>query len=311
MPDQIVVAVEAGDAFAPVPGCALDCAGRVAARIGAEVSLVHVEPDVGSELAGLTPYRYEGVVEAEVREHRRRSVRTEAELHTLEHRVADRWSVHAEAVVGNGPVRTTTERLARLRHGDLLVARNGTAPCQAGYLAALPERVVWELEIPVLFLRAGTCHLLDELERAVVLLDGSDYAEKMLPLVQRLLPPTGRLHLLLVLPPHAPPVLLGGSSPRITTRTEGEAYLDGLTGRPELTGAEVDWTVSAGAPLADAIHDVVASARANVVSTMVRRPGPLAAILRGAGGHVLADLLVPLLLWRSSASAPPAPPRAH
>lgn len=307
MPNHIVVAMEGADAFVEASGCALDCAARIAARAGADLSMLHVEPPVIDHLGSFTPYQYEGVVEARDRDKQKRTERTRKELSTLGKRMETTWSVHADASFASGPVRTTTERLARLRQGDLLVARYGDAPCRSGYLRPLPERVVRDLTIPVLFVRADTCPMLGDLACVLVLLDGTRYAEVMLPLARRLVNATaGRLHLLVTVRPHAVPAVMQGRSPRLTSRTEAEAYLESVARGPELSAIDVDWTVVVEADTIDALRSVTERARANLAATMVRGQGLLTRAFRVDTRRILEGLSVPLLAWHSPGRA-----RAH
>ena len=193
----------------------------------------------------------------------------------------------------------------RVEHGDMLMARFGAAPCTAGYLAALPERVVRELDVPVLFLRAGTCLMLRGLKRVLVPLDGSAYAEAILPLARELLPAqSGSIHLLVVIAAHGASRALRPRRPRLASRAAAEAYLDRVAARPELAGTRVERTILEGVDPAQAIESVAHEARANLVALMTRDRGLLGRTLLGSITHrLLADPHVPLLLWRSPVRA--------
>ncbi len=300
MLNHIVVALQGAESHAENPVCALDCAAEIGARTGAEVTILHVAPRASSELESLTPYQLERIVQAEDAEERRRVESTRERLRGLQHRVQEIWPVRLDPQVAQGAARPTTERLMRVQHGDMLVARYGDAPCRAGYLAPLPERVVRELDIPVLFLRAGSCLMLRGLTRVLVPLDGSGYAEAILPLARDLLPAqSGSLHLLVVVRAR------GGLRPRrshLGSRADAEAYLDAVAARPELEGTRVERTILEGVDPAEAIEDVARSAHASLVAMMTRDRGALGRLVLGSITHrLLADPHVPLLLWRSPA----------
>ncbi len=301
---QIVVVMQGAEAYSATRSCALDCAAEIGARTGAEVALLHAEPRDSSELEGLTPYQLEHVNEATEADRLRRLARTRDALRSLRHRIEQEWPVRVDPELAETPVRLTAERLLRVRRGDMLVARHGAAPCPAGFLAPLPERVVRELDIPVLYLNAGTCIRLHGLERVLVPLDGSGYAEAILPLARDFLPPhSGSIHLLLVVPARGSVAAL--RHPRgIATRAAGGAYLDGVAAQPELAGIRVERTVLVGTDPAESVAGVARDARANLIAMMTRDHGALGRILLGSVTHrLLKDPPTPLLLWRSPSRA--------
>lgn len=301
MMNEMVVAVDGAGEYVKSSACCLDCAGRIAARIGARVSLVHVVGPVTSELESLTPYRYEGVLETAKRERKQRMQDTERELRALEQRVEECWAVSVDAEVTGGPVGATTERVARNRHANMLVARGSGEPCPAGYLATVPDRIVSDLRIPVLFLRDDTCHMLGSLERVLALLDGSTSAEAALLPARRVLPAAGGLlHLLVVVPPQRPRPLLRGHSARPLSRDEAEAYLDAVASRPELAGLTIDWTVAVDGDVVEAVCAVVDSTRANLVTASPHKRGPLG---RDAVRQLRDGVPVPLLVCPPGTSA--------
>ena len=307
---HIVVALEGAESHSTAPPCVLDCAAEIGARTGAEIVILHVEPRDSSELESLTPFQLEGVVEATDEAELSRIAHTREEQRGLQHRVEEKWPVRVDPQVARGPVRLTTERLIRLQHGDMLVARYGEARCKAGYLATLPERVVRELDVPVLFLAAGTCQMLHGLERVLVPLDGSRYAESILPLAREFLPPeSGSLHLLLVVPAHTTLNALRHGRGPLASRKNGEAYLDSVAARPELAGIRIERTVLEGVDPAEAIQSVAQSAHTSLVAMMTRDRGALERMVAGSVAHrILKELRVPLLLWRSPARARAASP---
>ncbi len=302
---HVVVALEGAESHASAPPCALDCAAEIGARTGAEVSILHVAPHESSQLESLTPYQLESLVEATEAGERRHVQQTRAGLRALQQRVEGKWAVRVDPQVAQGPVRLTTERLVRLRHGDLLVARFGDGRCKAGYLAPLPERVVRELDIPILFLAAGTCAHLHGLDRVLVPLDGSSYAESVLPLAREFLPAaSGTLHLLLIVPVHP------GWHPWRQFRglpsslASGERYLDAVAARPELDGVRIERTVLAGSDPAESVETVAHAVHASLVVMMTHDRGALLRLVMGSVTHrLLKELDIPLVLWRSPARA--------
>ena len=314
MLNHIVVALQGAESHAITPTCALDCAAEIGARTGAEIAILHVAPRGSSELESLTPYQLEGVVRATEADERHRIEGQQEQLRALQHRVQEAWPVRVDPQVAQGAVRPTTERLMRVEHGDMLMARFGAAPCTTGYLAALPERVLRELDVPVLFLRAGTCLMLRSLKRVLVPLDGSAYAEAILPLARELLPAqSGSMHLLVVVAARGSGSALRPRRPPISSRAAAEAYLDQLAARPELEGTRVERTILEGVDPAEAIESVAHEAHASLVAMMTRDRGGLGRLVLGSITHrLLADPHVPLLLWRSPVRARTAGrPAAH
>ncbi len=185
------------------------------------------------------------------------------------------------------------------------MARFGEAPCKGGYLAALPERVLRELDVPTLFLAAGTCGMLHGLARVLVPLDGTAYAESMIPLARDLLPEgSGSLHLLLILPGQAWSRAVRHLRGLPTSRAAAEAYLDRVAARPELAGVDVERSLLVGVDPAAAIDRVAHEINASLVAMMARDHGPLGRAVLGSITHqLLKDLRVPLLAWRSPARA--------
>lgn len=302
MINELVVAVDGAEKYAEGTACCVDCAGRIAARTGARVSLVHVAPPATSDLASLTPYLYEGIIETAARDRKQRMQDTERELEGVEQRLAERWAVNADAEVAGGPLRTTTERLARSRHADLLVARGGDAQCPAGYLATMPDRVASDLSIPALFVRAGTCHMLQSVERVLVLLDGSASGEAALGAARTMLPAGGGLlHLLVVLPARRPRSVLRGRSAPPTSRDAAEAYLDGVAARPELADATIDWTVAIEGDIVETVCAVAESSRANLAAVSGRARAPLG---RDSLRRLRERLTIPLLVCPAALAMP-------
>jgi len=305
MLNRIVVALEEAGSFVDHPDCTLDCAAEIARRTGADVSMVHVEEPAATGLESLTPYRYEGVVEAADRTARIHTDRTAGELRDLQRRFAEKWTVTADAHLRTGAIRPAFQRLARALDADLLIARFGAAACPSGQLAQLPERLVREARVPILFLPADTCIMLHGFDRALVPLDGSQQAEAILPFVRQLLPRDGGVvHLLAVTPAHARIDVLRRRGVSLAARDDAEHYLDGVARHAALENTHVEHTVLTDVDPADAIQTAARRVHANFVAMATSGRTGLSRLLLGNVAHrALEELRLPLLLWHPKAAA--------
>lgn len=300
MLNHIVVALEEAGAYVDRPDCTLDCAAQIAQRTGAEIAMVHVEEAASTNLESLTPYRYEGVVESRNQTARIHATRTAEELRGFQRRIAENWAVTADTHLGTGAIRPTFERLVRSLQADMLIARLGYEACPSGRLARLPERLMREARVPILFLPADTCAMLHGLDRSLVLLDGSRQSESMLPLVRQLLPRHGAaVHLLVVMPSRVRMDVLRHRGVSLISHDDAEHYLTAVAQRPALEGVHVEHTVVTGIHPADAIQRVAERVHANFVAMATRGYAALPRFLLGSVvPRVLGELRVPLLLWR-------------
>jgi nucleotide-binding universal stress UspA family protein len=298
MLNRVVVALDEAGAYSDRPGCTLDCAAEIAQRTGAQISMVHVEESPSTDLESLTPYRYEGVIESRNQTVRIHIDRTGDELRRFQRRIADKWTVAADTHLESGTIRPTFKRLVRSLGADMLIARFGSEACPSGRLARLPERLMRDARVPILFLPADTCIMLHGLDRALVPLDGSRQAESILPLVRQLLPQhDASVHLLAVVPARARIDVFRRRGVSLTSHDRAEHYLTGVQ-RPELEGVHIEHTVLMDVEPADAIQMVAERVHANFVAMATRAYTGLPRLLLGSVAHgVLEELRVPLLLW--------------
>ncbi len=293
---RIVVAVDDARESPPTRDCSLDCAGELARRAGAEISLLNVRSShaVPPDLEAVTPYRLEGVVDHYGAVERQRDADTRAKLQVLEQRVEDAWSVAAgwqSEPVAPGEV----PRAAREMGADLLVARLGQRYCAGGNLAELSEGILRSVGVPVLVLRAGTCPLLRGVTRLLVPLDGTPRSERILDAALPLLAEGAAVHLLAVVP--TSPGAGRRGAPAWRSAAEAERYLAGVAGRPELSGVRVERHVVEGEATAELILDKARTLDVDLLAMTTARRGAIARRLFGSVTHeILEELDRPLLV---------------
>ncbi len=307
---RVVVAVEDRAEGVSADGCALDCAGEISHRSGAEVTMLRVDPApaVRAELESLTPYRLEGMVEQDVASGSADTATGRAAFGTLKARVEGAWGVEvdpATARAASGAWVGAERRLERLE-GDLLVARFGRGPCPHGNLAEVTEPMLRGLVLPVLLVPSGTCPFLRTLDHVLVALDGSLEAERALPVVADLL--AGReatLHLLTVVQPFSPWGALRHRGPATLSRAGAETYLAEVAGVLERTGRAVETHVLEAMDPAESILAEAGRLRTDLLALAIAPHAGLRRLLpRRVVPTVLEQLDRPLLL------VPPAGPEA-
>lgn len=306
MIDRIVVTVD--DAREPETGrdCALDCAALVAQRAGAEVSLVHVQPRhaVAPELEGLTPYRWEGIIEsAEAAEEEARAVES-TELEGLGRRVQSAWSVAAEPEIVGTDSPVAMRRLVSQLDGDLLIARHGDEPCFTQHLAAVSEEVMERVRTPVLFVPPVACDRLRQIQNVLVPLDGSPASESIIPAAVALLPEGGAtVHLLAVVPARRGLASIRPGHANLASEARAEAYLDSVASRAVLAGVTVEKIVRAGEPVG-VIREEARRIDADLLAMSTHgRTGFSRALLGSVTHRILESLDRPLLVAGPSSVA--------
>jgi nucleotide-binding universal stress UspA family protein len=303
---HIVVAVDDATTYES-KGCALNCAGTLARQIGGEVALLHVQPPESDDQATITPYQYEGVVDARRAEQQEHLADTAAAMEGMEERVKESWGVDAEGRVAHGELRRTLRRAIDELEGDLLIARGGEQQCTSAYLARLPDDVIRDAHVPVLFVPGGPCRLMEGVRRALLPLDGSPGAEEVLPFAIRLLGEGGALHLLTVVPPSTRiESLRRRGAAALRSRAAAERYLTAFAARPELEGLQVQWNVLDGVSADQGILGEADRTKVDLVAMSTRAHDGLSGMLLGnVTGEVLRTTRVPLLVHRTG-SAPKA-----
>ncbi len=306
---RILVAIgEAGTQVA-TSECSLDCAGELARRKGATVSMlrVHTAREAPSEMEGVTPFRYEGIVEEYLEADREQTNRTTAKLASLHGKVNDAWGVDAEPTERRVEPGELAEAVRAMR-GDLLIARFGSRPCAGSNLAEVSEKIVRRMEAPVLFIPAGTCPLLRGVDRVLVPLDGSPAAERILEAAVALLAdPRRAVVTLLAVVPGSRLGALRGRERATSTRERAEEYLAGVAPRLRLAGIEVEMVVREDDDPASAILEEGARVQADVIA-MVTGAHPVSRLVFGSTAHrVLEHLDRPLLIASADLAADIAP----
>lgn len=303
---NIVVAVDDATTH-KTEGCALNCAGTLARQIGGEVALLHVQPPESDDQGTITPYQYEGVVDARRTEQREHLADTAAAIEGMEDRLKKSWGVGSEGRVEHGELRRTLRGAIESLNGDLLIARGGEEQCSSAYLARLPDDVIRAAHVPVLFVPGGPCRLMEGVSQALVPLDGSPGAEEVLPLAVRLLGEGGVLHLLTVVPSSTRiESLRRRGATALRSRAAAEQYLESVAARPDLQGLQVQWNVLDGLSADQGIRDEADRTKADLVAMSTRAHDGLSGMLLGnLTREVLRTTRVPLLVHRAG-SAPKA-----
>ncbi|MEJ2218478.1 MAG: universal stress protein [Gemmatimonadota bacterium] len=304
MADHIVVAVDDASAFKD-KGCALNCAGTLARHIGGKVALLHVQPPESNDQATITPYQYEGVVDARRTEQKEHLSDTAAAMEQIEERVEESWGVDADARAEHGDLRRTLQQAVESLEGDLLIARTGEEQCPSAYLARLPDDVIRDATVPVLFVPGGPCRLMHGVGRALVPLDGSPGAEEALPYALHLLEDDGTLHLLTVVPPSTRvESLRRPGAAALRSPEAAEHYLDSVASRPDLQGVHVEWNVLTGMSAEEGIRSETGRVDAHLLAMSTRAHTGLSGILFGnVTGEVLRTSHVPILVHRTGSAS--------
>ncbi len=301
MINRIVVTVDDPSVQTESRDCTLDCAATLALRLGAAVSMVHVEPEQStpSELESITAYQWEGVNEAYAAGNRRRAAQQAAELEGMGTRMGEAWGVEARGRVTARASLPVLRQVVRESEGDLLVARLGGAQCPTSHLGEVPSEVFRHVDVPVLFIPPGTCTMLKEVKRVLVPLDGSDVAEEILPSVMAILPPgEGTIHLLSVV---GKPSRLGGKQAAGEARERAAEYLASVAERAEFAGYAVETSVRAESDPAAAIRDEAKLVGADLIAMTTHGYTGLPRLLLGSvAQRVLDDVDRPLLLSKAA-----------
>ncbi|HKJ92133.1 MAG TPA: universal stress protein [Longimicrobiales bacterium] len=303
MVNRIVVAVDDAAAFKD-KGCAMNCAGTLARQTGGEVALLHVQPPSSDAQATITPYQYEGIVGARRVEQREHLADTAEALEGIHDRVKASWGVDGDWRATHGEVRRTLRHAVESLAGDLIIARVGDERCPSAYLAQMPEGVIRDTKVPVLFVPGGPCRLMQGVQSVLVPLDGSAGSEEALPLALRLLHGEGSLHLLTVVPASRIEPLRRRGADALRSRAAAERYLESVAARPELADVHLEWNVLDGMPAERAIQDEADRLNVSLVAMSTRAHDGLAGMLLGNVTHeVLKTTRVPLLVHRTGTAA--------
>ncbi len=306
MLEHIVVAVDDATTYKS-KGCALNCAGTLARQLGGEVALLHVQAPESGDQATITPYQYEGVVDARRSEQEEHLAGTAEAMERMEEVVKESWGVDAEGRVAHGELRRTLRGAIEALNGDLLIARGGEEQCSSAYLARLPDDAIRAAHVPVLFVPGGPCRLMEGVHQALVPLDGSAGAEEALPFAVHVLGEGGTVHLLTVVPPSTRiEALRRRGATALRSRVDAERYLQSVAARPEFEGVKVEWNVVEGVSAEQGIRDEAERTGSDLVAMSTRAHDGLSGLLLGnVTREVLRATRVPLLVHRSG-SAPKA-----
>lgn len=211
---------------------AVPIAQQIAAAQGAEILLVRVIQPVIWELQGV-----EAPADPEVYETLLRSIEEQAraELEELRSRLESR-SMNTRALALRGFAASALLDCEQEERPDLLVmATHGRTGLARFALGSVADRLVREGTVPVLLVRRST-PTTAVLKRAVVMLDGSERAERALPLVEEL---AGK-------PLEA--ITLFQAVPRPEDRKAAEEYLAHVADRLSCPGAAIKTLVEVGDP---------------------------------------------------------------
>lgn len=299
MIDRIIVTVDEAREQEGGRDCTLDCAALIAQRTGARVSLVHMEPrhPVAPELEGVTPYRWEGIIESAEAADEATRAEESTQLEGLGERLEREWVVATEGEVVGTDSPVAMRRLVRQLGGDLLVARHGEEPCATGHLGEVSEQVMERVGAPVLFVPPPACDRLRQIRTVLVPLDGSHASESILPAALAILPDSGAVvHLLAVVPAHRTLASIGPGHGNLASEARAQAYLDSVASRAALAGVAVETIVRAGEPAA-VIREEAERIDADLLAMATRGHTGFKRVLLGSVTHrILESLDRPLLV---------------
>jgi nucleotide-binding universal stress UspA family protein len=280
---------------------AIPIAATLASRCGAQLKVVHVhERSSAGEWELLTPYRFEGVEDAE------RDWEGEDLKHEQEYLA--RHAAGAECKVLEGPVVPSLEKEIAESNPDLIVmathARGGLSRALVGSVA---DRLIRDVHKPILLIRvpekqraAGEL----KTDHILVPLDGSAMSTSVLQhALSMSIPSETRITLLRVVsPPYAATELavVGETDVIMSERVEAaHEYLNGIATELGVEGYLVDTDVVISSMPADAILHYAQDKACDVICMATHgRSGVRRMLMGSVASSVLHSAKVPVLLYR-------------
>ena len=211
---------------------------------------------------------------------------------------------NAEYYVAAGPVAQAIEVLTRELNADLLImSTHGRSGISRFMLGSNASAVIQLLRQPVLLLRPQALARgdLPEVRRVLVTLDGSSFAERVLPWVQRVSEATGAQVLLLAVPEVPEPSLYGamaGAVDELRERAEAntQRYLERIAAQLEEAGMPVQTLVEGSRP-ATAILDVAEREQVDLIMLATHGRGGMERLMLGSvADRVVHHSRCPILL---------------
>lgn len=290
--DQIAVALDGSD-FAER---ALPAAAAISRLFDATLTLISVLPARGA-LRVLPKGRSSGnPLEA-----------GQAEIETYLSRLADVYrsqGVNAEYYVAAGPVAQAIDVLTRELDVDLLImSTHGRSGISRFMLGSNASAVIQLLRRPVLLLRPQSLSQgdLPTVRRVLVTLDGSAFAERVLPWVQRVSQATGAQVLLLAVPEVPEPALYGamaGAVDELREQAEANAqrYLERVAAQLLAEGMPVQPLIEGSRP-ATTILDVAEREHVELIMLATHGRGGMERLMLGSvADRVVHHSRCPILL---------------
>ena len=291
---------------------ALPYAAAIAARAGAEIELVHAHQfhQEASQLESLTPYRFEGITDAEELLDGRD---WNDELDRLNERADElrRSGIRASARVIHGPALRALPPHAHDIDADLVVmSTHGHGGEGHRLLGGVADHLVRHVTTPVLLVRPPSENppppRTPRFEHVLVPLDGSTLAEEVLPSARTLGRPfASRLTLLRVLHDrgHWPLHRADEQLERARRKDEARAELAAVSRRFEHEWVRADIALATHADAAPAILDAADRLGADVVAMATHgRSGLPRLVLGSVADRILRTASVPLLLFGPAAA---------
>lgn len=295
----------------PFGDYAVAYAATIAAGSRAEVELVHAHEfhQDASQLESLTPYRYEGVVDAEERLDGDDWAEELARLNGLAESLR-RNDIRAVARVIHGPASRTLPRHTHDIDADLLVmSTHGHAGEGRHFLGGLADSMVRHAETPILLVRPPSelpaAHRPPRFEHVLVPLDGSSLSEAVLPSARHLGRAfRSRLTLLRVLTDRRWPLHRADEErERAARKAQARAELEEVAGRVkhDWNGAEI--AIATNPDAARAILEAADRLGADVIAMATHGRSGLPRLMLGSvADRMLRTSGLPLLLFGPAAA---------
>lgn len=207
------------------------------------------------------------------------------------------WYEEAAAAISGAAARDRVEMIAMASHG-----RSGFSRLLLGSVA---EVVVRSARVPVLLIRSQSAWKPWGTRKIVVPLDGSEAAERVLPVVERLVRPRGLLVVLMKVIDPLSPTALSETSIRADElmalrREDAERYLAKVAESLRARGLRVERAVAVGRA-AETIAAVAGRERADLIAMATHSRSGLSRLLLGSvAAKVLQRSPVPVLLFKAA-----------
>jgi nucleotide-binding universal stress UspA family protein len=206
------------------------------------------------------------------------------------------WYDEPAPAIANGAAANAIELIVMATHG-----RSGLGRLLLGSVA---EGVVRKTTVPVLLVRGELPRARGDFGKILVPLDGSELAEGVLPVVERLTRPAGGAVVLVhAVEPVVAPTLaetpIAVQEPAPVRTAEAEEYLSRVADGLEVRHVAVTCAVRLG-PAVSVIHDTAAATGAGLIAMSTHGRTGLGRLIMGSvAEQVLRSAPVPVLLWRA------------